>query len=57
MKALQEFPDHPPLVERAVTIAVLLDHQNKEKLMMAAMRQFPDSKLLKDFLPQIGYGQ
>jgi hypothetical protein len=50
MKALTEWPSNQPIVERAVVLAVLFEHPQKETLFRAAMIQFPESDFLKWFL-------
>ncbi|KAH0785869.1 hypothetical protein GPJ56_010269 [Histomonas meleagridis] len=54
MKALSVNPKEEMLVERAVILANLCDHQNKTALLQAALLQFPTSKLLKDFITKNG---
>lgn len=49
MKALQNHPDSEVLVERAVGLAILCDHPNKDTLLSAALQQFPQSKFLQQF--------
>jgi hypothetical protein len=53
MKALHEFPDCPSLVERAVGLAVRLGHQNRAKLVAAALNSFPESRFLKEIVAEL----
>jgi hypothetical protein len=53
MTALQIWAEHEVIMERAVALAFLLEHHNGEKLLRAAVTQFPESR----FLASIGYTQ
>ncbi|OHS95956.1 hypothetical protein TRFO_37894 [Tritrichomonas foetus] len=52
MNALQENPTFQTIVERAVVLAAMCDHPNKETLMAAAMEKFPNSTFLLRFSVQ-----
>ena len=56
MKALQAYADNEIIVERAVTVAVILDHPNKENLLQSASMQYPQSKLLKQVIASMATG-
>ncbi|OHT15215.1 hypothetical protein TRFO_42652 [Tritrichomonas foetus] len=49
MRAFTENPSAQTIVERAAAVAFLCDHENKDKLLGAALMQFPESKFLLDF--------
>ena len=51
MKALSTHPGSEVLVERGVALAILCDHPKKEILLRSALVQFPESKLLKRYIP------
>ncbi|KAK8882347.1 hypothetical protein M9Y10_044989 [Tritrichomonas musculus] len=49
MKTLEKFPKNQTVVEKTVGFACLMNHPNKEKLLQAALMQFPKSDFLKPF--------
>lgn len=49
MKTLDKFPKNQTVVEKTVGFACLMNHPNKEKLLQAALLQFPKSEFLKPF--------
>ena len=48
---IREFPTEETICERAIALAVETDHPAKKELLIAGLKQFPDSKILKDLIP------
>ena len=48
---IREFPTEEAICERAIALAVKTDHPAKKELLIAGLKQFPDSKILKELLP------
>lgn len=53
MKVLIAYPKSLSIVERAVGLAILCNHPNKEKLLEAGLLEFPESQLLLQFLAKM----
>jgi tetratricopeptide (TPR) repeat protein len=51
LAVIREFPTKEPICERAIALAVKTDHPAKKDLLIAGLKQFPDSKILKDLIP------
>lgn len=50
LKAVHDHPRTQVLVERAAALIYLCDHESKEKLLAAALEQFPKDEFLEKFL-------
>ena len=50
MKALEQYANYPRICERCIGFAVRLDHPNKEMLLQAGIKKYPQSQFLKQFI-------
>ncbi|KAH0795230.1 hypothetical protein GPJ56_000906 [Histomonas meleagridis] len=50
MKLVDKYSKYRQIIEKVVALAVMLEHPKKEELLQAALIQFPNSKVLKEYV-------